>query len=213
MGKDPTTFMPWSSFHRFAYSSGRSAACRKVSNALCFSARSFIGPILLFFGYSASAILPLFGLPGYDKLVYVDSDMMILENIDELFDRPHLSEALVNLIKNGLRFTPDGGHVEVRAVREGEELVISVRDTGIGIEPGRLIDLLERPFAARDANHHHSSRQLEFNSRGFGLGLPIARGIVEAHGGKLSVESSVGNGSTFTIRLPAPPAIGLKRAA
>ena len=129
------------------------------------------------------------------------------------FDRPHLQEALVNLVKNGVRFTPDGGHVEVRAVREGSELVIAVRDTGIGIEPGRLIDLLERPFAARDANHHHSSRTLEFNSRGFGLGLPIARGIVEAHGGKLSVESSVGNGSTFTIRLPAAPAIGLKRAA
>ena len=128
-------------------------------------------------------------------------------------DRPRLVEALVNLVKNAIRFTQDGGHIEVCARRDDPHLVIEVRDTGIGIAPDRLTDLLERPFAARDASHHHSSRNLEFNSRGFGLGLLIARGIVEAHGGTLSVESVLGSGSTFAMRIHVDPAGALKRAA
>jgi signal transduction histidine kinase len=117
-------------------------------------------------------------------------------------DGPRLTEAVVHLVTNGIRFTPDGGSVMVRARREGETMVIEVRDNGIGIPLERQRHLFERAFAVRDSLNHHSSSGLEFRSAGLGLGLAIARGIVEAHRGTIHVESTVGHGSTFTIRLP-----------
>ncbi len=128
-------------------------------------------------------------------------------------DRPRLVQAVANLISNGIRFTPDGGRVDVRARREKEMLVIEVRDTGVGISRDRQSDLLERSMALRDSRNHHSSTTLEFNSAGLGLGLSIARGIVEAHGGRLSVESTPGKGTTVTVRVPAGPARSLAQAA
>ena len=117
-------------------------------------------------------------------------------------DGPRLSQAVANLIRNGIRFTPDGGAVRVRARREAEWLVIEVADTGIGMPAEQRQRLLDRAATLRDPRHHHSSQTLEFNSGGLGLGLPIARGIVEAHGGSLTAESRPGEGSTFTLRLP-----------
>lgn len=117
-------------------------------------------------------------------------------------DGPRVSHALANLVRNAIRFTPDGGAVAVRVWREPGELVFEVRDTGVGIPEDKLAQLFQRAFLLRDPRHHHSSRTLEFNSAGLGLGLPIARGIVEAHGGTIAAESRVGEGSTFTVRLP-----------
>jgi signal transduction histidine kinase len=128
-------------------------------------------------------------------------------------DRPRLVQAVANLISNGIRFTPDGGRVDIRARRDKDQLVIEVRDTGIGISRERQDDLMERSLTPRDSRNHHSSTTLEFNSAGLGLGLSIARGIVEAHGGHLSVESTPGKGTTFTIRIPAGPVRTLARAA
>ena len=128
-------------------------------------------------------------------------------------DRSRLVEALTNLISNGIRFTPDAGCVVVRVRREGPMLAIEVRDNGVGIAPDRQADLFERPTMARASRHHHSSRKLEFNSAGLGLGLPIARGIVEAHGGRITFESTPGQGSTFTLRVPAAPTHSLAEAA
>ena len=117
-------------------------------------------------------------------------------------DGPRVSQAVANLLTNGIRFTPDGGTVEIRARRDDEDLVIEVRDTGVGIPPDRQKHVFERLSVVRDSLHHHSSSTLAFNSAGLGLGLSIARGIVEAHGGTLRLESAVGRGSTFTIRIP-----------
>ena len=88
--------------------------------------------------------------------------------------------------------------------------VVEVADTGIGIEPDQQKLIFSRAFAVRDSMHHHSSNTLEFRSAGLGLGLAIARGIVEAHGGTLAVESRPGSGSTFTVRIPR---LALVRAA
>jgi len=117
-------------------------------------------------------------------------------------DGPRLVLAVANLVRNGLRFTPDGGRVTVSARRAGDAFEIEVRDTGVGIPRERQEHVFERAFMVRDSRHHHSSGSLEFNSTGLGLGLSIARGIVEAHGGSIRLQSEPGHGSTFTIRIP-----------
>ncbi len=117
-------------------------------------------------------------------------------------DGPRLTMAISNLVRNAVRFTPDGGEIDVRVRGAGDQLEIAVRDTGVGIPPEKQRLVFERSFVIRDSRNHHSSGALEFNSGGLGLGLSIAWGIVAAHGGDIRVESEVGRGSTFTIRLP-----------
>ena len=75
-------------------------------------------------------------------------------------------------------------------------------DTGVGIPEEQRAHIFERAVTIGDALHHHSSTQLDFNSAGLGLGLSIALGIVQAHEGSLRVESEVGRGSRFEIRVP-----------
>jgi signal transduction histidine kinase len=116
-------------------------------------------------------------------------------------DGPRLTEAVANLVRNALRFTPDGGRVEVRTRWQAPWLDIEVEDDGIGIAPERQDQIFERGILARDSRNHHSSTTLEFNSAGLGLGLAITRGIVEAHGGTITVDSALGRGSRFVIRL------------
>ena len=117
-------------------------------------------------------------------------------------DGGRVSQVISNLVRNGIRFTPDGGQVNVVARRADDDLVIDVRDNGIGIAEERQAELFEHPCMVRDSRHHHSSRTLEFNSGGLGMGLPIAHSLVLAHGGTLTVSSSPNNGSTFSVRLP-----------
>lgn len=117
-------------------------------------------------------------------------------------DRERLAEALACLVRNGIRFTPDGGRVDVRARAEAGALVLEVQDTGVGIAPDRLEHLMQEGMPLQESANHHSSSTLEFNSAGLGLGLAIARGIVKAHAGQLTASSRVGAGSTFVLALP-----------
>jgi signal transduction histidine kinase len=117
-------------------------------------------------------------------------------------DGERLVHAIAHIVRNAIRFTEDGGRIDVQAYRENEQLVMEVRDTGIGIPADRLHDLFARTASMRDSLNHHSSTRLEFNSSGLGLGLPIARGIVEAHGGLIDAESRPGRGSRFMLRIP-----------
>jgi signal transduction histidine kinase len=116
-------------------------------------------------------------------------------------DSDYLGQAIMNLVMNAIRFTPDGGEVEIRARRLPASVEIAVRDSGIGISETDRERIFAKMGALRDANSH-SSGTIEFNSGGLGLGLSIARGIVEAHEGSIRVESAVGRGTTFTISLP-----------
>jgi len=102
-------------------------------------------------------------------------------------------ELLGNLLGNAFKFTPRGGNIDVRARGEGGWLVIEIRDTGDGIPPAELPYVFEKYYQAG----HHAGKV------GAGLGLAIAREIVEAHGGLISVESERGVGSTFRVELPA----------
>ncbi|HYQ96156.1 MAG TPA: HAMP domain-containing sensor histidine kinase, partial [Candidatus Eisenbacteria bacterium] len=116
-------------------------------------------------------------------------------------DRDYLGQAILNVVMNAVRFTPDGGAIELEAKRIEDGVEVAVTDTGIGIPDEDLERIFSRLVELKDVNLH-SSGTVEFNSSGLGLGLSIARGIVEAHGGTIQVESQVGKGSTFRIRLP-----------
>lgn len=108
-----------------------------------------------------------------------------------LVDRERILQVFANLIGNAIKFTPPGGHIFVTAEPCGDALCFSVTDTGPGIPPEHLPHLFDRFWQARRADR-----------RGSGLGLPIARGIVEAHGGRIWAESRPGHGSTFSFTVP-----------
>lgn len=109
-------------------------------------------------------------------------------------DPDRLAQVLGNLLNNAIKYTAKGGTVTVRAGIEKNEVLISVADTGIGIPSNELTKIFTPFYRGR-----HAGRFPE----GMGLGLPIARELTEAHGGRLVVESTPGKGSYFSIRLPA----------
>jgi signal transduction histidine kinase len=118
-------------------------------------------------------------------------------------DHVWLERALSNLISNAVRFTPDGGAVTVTAAAADAAVAISVADTGIGIDASLFGELFEPFSAAGGEIQLHTSGRLEFGSRGLGLGLAIAKAIIEQHGGTIAVRSQRGVGSHFTAMLPA----------
>ena len=105
-----------------------------------------------------------------------------------------LERVVINLVGNAVKFTPAQGRVTVSLVAEPDTAVISVADTGIGIPLAEQDRLFSRFF--------RSSLAQEQAIPGSGLGLSIAHGFVEKHGGEMSVESEPGEGTTFHIRLP-----------
>jgi signal transduction histidine kinase len=117
-------------------------------------------------------------------------------------DRDRLLQVFENLLGNALKFTKAGGRIEVGAVPRGNEVLFWVADTGAGIHGQDLPHVFER-FWQRQGERH----------RGAGLGLPIVKGIVEAHGGRVWVESTLGRGSTFFFAIPAPRAEELRERA
>lgn len=118
-----------------------------------------------------------------------------------------LLRAVGALVQNAVKFTPDGGHVEVDVRAEGRDLVVSVADSGVGVaeaERERIFDLF---YESADVRHHRTSGH-EFGGGGLGIGLPLARSIVRAHGGSLSYEPRSEGGSLFCVRLPLDGAGG-----
>jgi PAS domain S-box-containing protein len=106
-------------------------------------------------------------------------------------DRDRLSQVLSNLVGNAIKFTPEGGRVTIRASAADGEAVVAVEDTGPGISAEDLPRIFDPYWQA--------GRKARLGS---GLGLTIAKGIVQAHGGRIWVESRTGEGSTFTFALP-----------
>ena len=110
-------------------------------------------------------------------------------------DRAQLERMVSNLISNAVKFTPPGGEVDVSARRDRDDVVIQVRDTGIGVPEDEQPGLFTRFF--------RSSISMEQETQGTGLGLFIVKHVVEGHGGTVGVVSAPGAGSPFTARLPA----------
>lgn len=128
---------------------------------------------------------------GLQWEVRVPADLPILEA-----DSDRLARALGNLLSNAIKYTPPGGTVSVEADAQNGEVWIQVSDTGAGIDPEDLTQIFT-PF--------YRGHSITRFPQGMGLGLTIANDLVVAHGGRLDVESTPGQGSCFTIRLPLTP--------
>ena len=143
----------------------------------------------------AKASIALLGQRGKHKCITLETDLhegVALIRGDEL----KLRQVLINLLSNAIKFTPEGGRVTIRIelARNGE-LVIAVADTGIGMSPDEIAIALE-PFGQVDNG-------LAKAYDGTGIGLPLAKRLVELHGGKLAIESIKNAGTTIRAYLPA----------
>src|SRR5256714_1116620 len=115
------------------------------------------------------------------------------DRFDARGDEDRLVQVVVNLVANAVRFTPRGGRVTVRLIDAGPEIAIQVEDTGVGIPAAAL------PPSFQSWRPAHNDRG------GTGLGLAVVRGIVQAHGGRVTVESQEGKGIRFTVLVPREP--------
>jgi K+-sensing histidine kinase KdpD len=115
-------------------------------------------------------------------------------------DAWRIQQILANLLDNAAKYSPSGTKIEIRAFSEGDELVVSVKDHGRGIAKEHLENIFDR-FYQIDQTSNNSNRG-DAGRRGIGLGLSICKGLVEAHGGRIWVESTEGVGSTFFFSLP-----------
>jgi K+-sensing histidine kinase KdpD len=124
-------------------------------------------------------------------IVDFPSDIPILEA-----DPRWVKQVFRNILDNAVKYSPDGGLIVVRGEVRASDIVVIIADQGIGISPEDLIPLFEKYFRVRSAASLHVS--------GTGLGLPIARAIVEMHGGRIWAESKQGEGTTIYFSLPLP---------
>jgi two-component system, OmpR family, sensor histidine kinase SenX3 len=109
-------------------------------------------------------------------------------------DETQLTSMFSNLVDNAVKYTPPGGRVEVTGGFKGSEVVIRISDTGIGIPESKLPRIFERFYRVDKARSKETG--------GTGLGLSIVKHVAENHGGRVAVESTPGEGSTFTVYLP-----------
>jgi signal transduction histidine kinase len=109
-------------------------------------------------------------------------------------NREQLRQLVVILVDNALRYTPRGGHVHVQVAADGGNALITVHDDGMGIPGDALNHVFDRFYRADEARTRESG--------GTGLGLAIAQELVKKHGGRIEVDSAVGIGTTFVVRIP-----------
>jgi PAS domain S-box-containing protein len=147
------------------------------------------------------ALQPEFEERGHEVIIDVPASPLI----EVSADAHRCAQVIANLLANAIKFTPEGGRIRVRMAEAGGMAQLTIEDSGIGISREDIGNLFERFFRARSAT--------EQAIPGTGLGLAISKGIVEAHGGTLTVESELGHGSAFTVRLPTTVARELRTAA
>jgi len=126
------------------------------------------------------------------------------EDVRVTADWTRISDAVLHIVDNAIRFTPDGGRITASTYIDGDKAHIVVEDTGVGIAPGELKWIFEKVYEVGDILNHSSGRH-GFGSKGFGLGLALCKAIATAHGGRVLAESTPGRGSRFSIVLPTTP--------
>ena len=136
-------------------------------------------------------VIDLYSIIAEEKKVTLHSDVP-----KELFlqaDRPRLQQALANLVDNAIKYNSSGGRVDISACQKDQQVFITVKDTGMGIPAADIPRIWERLFRGDKSR----------SQKGLGLGLCLVKAVVQAHRGQVDVESQPGQGSVFTIRLPA----------
>ena len=140
---------------------------------------------------AVESIRPQVNSRRHDLIVHMPDDAIYVDG-----DVTRLSQVFVNLLANAVRYTERGGRIEVTVRREGDDAVVRVKDSGIGIRHDQLSHIFEM-FAQVD-------QSLERGQGGLGVGLALARTLVELHGGHIEANSEgLGNGSEFIVRIPA----------
>ena len=119
---------------------------------------------------------------------FLDSDLPII-----LLDNPTLEAALVNFVKNALEAMPDGGQLTARTRSIPDGIALDLIDTGCGMDDETAMNMFEAFYSTKNG--------------GSGLGLPTARKVIKAHGGRIAVQSDIGRGTMFTLEFPTPPRI------
>ena len=110
-------------------------------------------------------------------------------------DADRIQQVMINLLRNAARYTPPGGRISLSVAAEGQEGVVRIHDTGVGIPPGQLAEIFELFTQVHPDNVESRA--------GMGIGLALARELVELHGGTIQARSDgVGKGSEFIVRLP-----------
>ncbi|WP_122315526.1 ATP-binding protein [Pseudomonas cichorii] len=132
-----------------------------------------------------SLLAPLAMDKSIDISFHADPDLKVSADPERLF------QVLSNLIGNAIKFTPKQGRIDIAAAPSGNEIVFTVRDSGEGIQPEQLPHIFERYWTIKEGN-----------PTGTGLGLYISQGIIKAHGGMLTADSTVGKGSEFRFTVP-----------
>jgi signal transduction histidine kinase len=146
---------------------------------------------------SITDLQPFLTARGQEIMVKVEPDLGSAE-----VDPSKVSDVLTNLIVNAIKFTPDGGTIQIEAAGEGSDRVrFRVTDRGPGIPVDDCPHLFE-PFFTGNDTMHHSSGEYQFGKRGMGLGLCLVKAFVELHGGSVDVETASGRGSCFSFTLP-----------
>ncbi len=140
-------------------------------------------------------ILPILEQEAQYKSIDFSVNCQIITPNDYIYaDRDRLEEILLNIVDNGIKFTPSEGKVSLKIIKEENQIIFQIEDTGIGISQQQM-PLIFKKF-----------QQLEYSRRrtygGAGLGLALTKHLVELHGGNIEVESVVGKGSVFTVYLP-----------
>lgn len=133
------------------------------------------------------------------RVLYQDKLQMRIGEIDQVLvcgDKDRLKQVLVNLVSNAIQYTPAGGEVIVSVGKAGNQAKLTVSDTGPGIPPEDLQHVFERFYRGE------KSRSRPRDGKGFGLGLSIAYWIVRNHGGRIEVDSQMGQGTSFCVWLP-----------
>jgi two-component system sensor histidine kinase/response regulator len=124
------------------------------------------------------------------SLACITADTPLIVLVDEL----RFNQVINNLISNAIKYTPAGGQIEIRVYGSGDQAVVEVADSGLGIPADALARIFDKFYRVNTREHMAVS--------GTGLGLPIAKVLVEKHGGRIGVSSELGVGSVFTVTLP-----------
>jgi len=143
----------------------------------------------------AREVVELYEYVAEEKKIQVHADLP-QPPVTASVDRMRMRQVFANLLDNALKYTPEGEKVTISVRAEPEQAVVAFRDTGIGIPAEEQDKIWSRLYRGDKSR----------SQRGLGLGLSLVKAIVEAHGGKVSVSSSLNVGSEFTVRLPVSPA-------